>query len=292
MSKREIAQELECNFNASGETVIQGDDLNRILENATEPSYKTGFDRNYWIWKKPENNGEYLAIADVARGDGSDYSVCQVIDLATMEQVAEYQGKITPDMFSPLLFSIATEYNDALLVIENNSLGIGVLNRLDDLGYNNTYYSIRSTHEYVDQATAEAIGGVAGFTMSMKTRPLVIAKFEEFIRNKLLTINSMRLANEIKTFIWHNGRPQGMRGYNDDLVIATSIGCWVRDNALVVSQRDVEYKKALIGGIIVGGKSLDTRISGMTGYRPVNREEGLYKGSDGKMHDLSWITKG
>tara|TARA_R110000851_G_scaffold78789_4_gene173758 strand:+ start:98 stop:1678 length:1581 start_codon:yes stop_codon:yes gene_type:complete len=292
MSKREIAQELECNFNASGETVVHGDDLKRILENTTEPSYKTGFDRNYWIWKRPENDGEYLAIADVARGDGSDYSVCQVIDLSTMEQVAEYQGKITPDMFAPLLFNIATEYNDALLVIENNSLGIGVLNRLDDLGYTNTYYSIRSTHEYVNQATAEAIGGVAGFTMSMKTRPLVIAKFEEFIRNKLLTINSMRLANEIKTFIWHNGRPQGMRGYNDDLVIATSIGCWVRDNALVVNQRDVEYKKALIGGIIVGGSSLDTRINGMTGYRSIHREEGLYKGSDGKMHDLSWITKG
>ena len=60
--------------------------------------------------------------------------------------------------------------------------------------------------------------------MSMKTRPLVIAKFEEFIRNKLITINSMRLANEIKTFVWHNGRPQAMRSYNDDLVIAARLG--------------------------------------------------------------------
>ena len=50
----------------------------------------------------------------------------------------------------------------------------------------------------MDQVTAQSVNSVAGFTMSMKTRPLVIAKFEEFVRNKLITINSMRLVNEIK----------------------------------------------------------------------------------------------
>jgi hypothetical protein len=292
MSKREIAQELECNFNASGETVVHGDDLKRILENVVDPKYKTGFDRNYWIWEPPEAGREYIATADVARGDGSDYSVCQILDLQTMRQVAEYQGKITPDMFAPLLCSMATEYNDALLVIENNSLGIGVLSRLEEIGYGNIYYSVRSTHEYVDQATAEAIGGVAGFTMSMKTRPLVIAKFEEFVRNKLITINSMRLANEVKTFIWHNGRPQAMRGYNDDLVIAACIGCWVRDTALTVNKREVEYKKAMIGGISVSNNTFNTKIEGMQGYKHPAKPQNTFQGNDGKSYDLSWIIKG
>tara|TARA_R110000796_G_scaffold4338_4_gene16824 strand:+ start:1098 stop:2678 length:1581 start_codon:yes stop_codon:yes gene_type:complete len=292
MSKREIAQELECNFNASGETVVHGDDLKRILEACNDPRHRTGFDRNYWIWKGPEPDKEYLAVADVARGDGSDFSVCQVFDLQTMEQVAEYQGKITPDMFAPLLSEIGKEYNTALLVIENNSLGIGVLNRLEDLQYNNIYYSVRSTHEYVDQATAEAIGGVAGFTMSMKTRPLVISKFEEFVRNKLITINSMRLANEIKTFVWHNGRPQGMRGYNDDLVIACSIGCWVRDTALTVNKREVEYKKAMIAGIMKDTKNFHTKIEGQQGYRSPSKHQNTFTGTDGKNYDLSWIIKG
>jgi len=292
MSKREIAQELECNFNASGETVVHSDDLNRILENTSEPVHKTGFDRNYWIWKPPEPGRDYLAIADVARGDGSDYSVCQIIDTQTLEQVAEYQGKITPDMFAPLLFNMGNEYNCALLVIENNSLGIGVLSRIEELDYKNIYYSTKSTHEYINQATYESIGGVAGFTMSMKTRPLVIAKFEEFVRNKLININSMRLANEIKTFIWHNGRPQGMRGYNDDLVIAIAIGCWVRDTALTVNKREVEYKKALIGGIFTTSKKLNTKIEGMQGYKNPPKPQKTFKGTDGRQHDLSWIIKG
>jgi len=289
MSKREIAQELECNFNASGETVVHGDDLHRVLEGATEPRQRTGFDRNYWIWKEPEPSREYLLVADVARGDGSDYSVAQVFENQSMEQVAEYQGKITPDMFAPLLHSIASEYNDALLVIENNSLGIGVLNRLQEMLYNNLYYSVKSTHEYVDELTAQAVGGVPGFTMSMKTRPLVIAKFEEFVRNKLITINSLRLANEIKTFVWHNGRPQAMRSYNDDLVIATSIACWVRETALTVNQREINYNKALLNSISVSNTVLNTKIEGQHGYK---QGQQTFKGTDGRSHDLGWIIKG
>jgi hypothetical protein len=292
MSRREIAQELECNFNASGETVVHGDDLKRIVETCADPKYRTGFDRNYWIWEEPQEQRSYITVADVARGDGSDFSVAQVFDITTMTQVAEYQGKITPDQFAPLLFSIADEYNQSLLIIENNSLGIGVITRLQDMAYKNLYYSIKSTHEYVDELTAEAVGGVPGFTMSMKTRPLVIAKFEEFVRNKLITINSMRLANEIKTFVWHNGRPQAMRSYNDDLVIATAIGSWVRDTALVGNKREANYKKALLSGISVSSKVLDTKIEGQQGYRPRPVQQQHFKGSDGRSHDLSWIYKG
>jgi hypothetical protein len=289
MSRREIAQELECNFNASGETVIHGDDLKVILENSHDPSYKTGFDRNYWIWEPPQPSKNYILVADVARGDGSDFSVGHVFETTTMTQVAEYQGKITPDMFAPLLYSMGVEYNNALLIVENNSLGIGVLSRLQDLEYKNLYYSVKSTHEYVDELTAQAIGAVPGFTMSMKTRPLVIAKFEEFIRNKLITINSLRLANEIKTFVWHNGRAQSMRSYNDDLVIAASIGCWVRDTALTTNKRETEFKKALLTSISVSSTRLNTKIEGQHGYK---QGESTFKGTDGNTHDLGWIIKG
>ena len=40
-------------------------------------------------------------------------------------------------------------------------------------------------------------------------------------------MHSTRLFHELKTFIWHNGKPQAMRSYHDDLVMALAIGCWV-----------------------------------------------------------------
>ncbi len=78
-----------------------------------------------------------------------------------------------------------------------------------------------------------------GFTTSSKTRPLIVAKLEEYIRNKIVKPRSQRLFSEVKTFIWNNGKPQAMRSYNDDLIMSLAIACWVRDTALEVSQKEM-----------------------------------------------------
>ena len=185
-----------------------------------------------------------------------------------MEVVAEYQGKVTPDIFSRILFDAGREYGNCMLIVENNSVGFAVLDKLIESGYPNIYYSIKSTHEYVDQYEAELrSNSVAGFTTSMKTRPLIIAKMEEFVRNKLITIYSSRLLNEMKTFVWNHGKPQAMRSYNDDLIMACAVGCWVRDTALVVDKRDVEYKRAMIDSMIRTSTKLNTSIKGMQCYK-------------------------
>jgi len=94
MSRREIAQELECNFNMSGETVFAAEDLEVYINMCKEPKYKTGFDRNLWIWEQQAEGQDYFISADVARGDGKDYSTALVFKTSTMEVVAEYKGKV------------------------------------------------------------------------------------------------------------------------------------------------------------------------------------------------------
>jgi hypothetical protein len=293
MSRRQIAQELECNFNASGETVIHPDDIMRIDENITPPKHRTGFDRNFWIWEEYNAENTYLLSADVARGDGHDYSVFHIFKLETMEIIAEYQGKVTPDMFSEIVLSAGKEYGNCMVVIENNSVGFAVIEKLKEKEYPNVYHSVKSTHEYVDQLTAENRSGtVAGFTTSLKTRPLLVAKFEEFIRNKILTIYSSRIRSELDVFIWNNGRPEAQRGYNDDLVMACAIGCWVRDTAIIENQRDVAFKKAMLGSIIRSDSVLDTSIPGMLG-RSKSRELDIKKTEAEKQYEKhSWLLKG
>jgi hypothetical protein len=72
MSARQIAQELQCNFNMSGETVFHPENMKLIKANLCDPKYKTGFDRNLWIWEEHEPGSTYMISADVARGDGQD----------------------------------------------------------------------------------------------------------------------------------------------------------------------------------------------------------------------------
>ena len=268
MSRRDIAQELECSFLASGESVIHPDDIERISNALAEPKHRTGFDRNLWIWEENLPGNKYLLVADVARGDGKDFSCFHIIKLETMEVVAEYKGKPNLEMFAQLLFNTANEYGQCLLVVENNNIGYTVLDKLAEYGYPNLYYSIKSTHEYIEQHQAELRNSaVAGFTTSMKTRPLIVAKLEEFIRNKLIKIYSSRTINEMKTFIWKNGKPQAMKGYNDDLVMALAIGCWVRDTALQSSARDLNYQKAFVSAIKTTKTTMNTQIPGQEGYK-------------------------
>jgi len=292
MSRRQIAQELECNFNMSGETVIHSEDMERLVMAASEPKHRTGYDRNYWIWQEYQSEGSYLLTADIARGDGKDFSAFHVLRIDTMEVVAEYQGKPTPDAYADILCSVGNEYGSCMIIGENNNIGFAVLNKLIEKGYSNIYYSRKGNHEYVDSYSAEFQSGVVpGFTTSAKTRPLVIAKMEEFIRNKLIKINSNRLLGELKTFIWQNGRPQAMRGYNDDLVMSLAIGCWVRDTVLIENQRDIQYNKAILNTISKSNSTINTSIPGMMAHKPVKKEQ--QKAEAAKINkEFIWLLKG
>jgi hypothetical protein len=291
MSKRQIAQELMCNFNTSGETVIDPDDMEWLLSQCKEPKYRTGFDRNFWIWEEYDPSCNYLMVADVARGDGADFSTFQMIKLETLECVGEYQGKPTIDMYANMLNQVGREFGNAMAVVENNNIGYSVLDKLIEYQYPNLYYSIKSTHEYIEQHQAEyKTSAVPGFTTSQKTRPLIIAKLEEFIRNKLIKIYSSRTVNEMKTFIWRNGRPQAMKGYNDDLILALAIACWVRDTALQTSARDLNYQKAFVDAIIITNTTFNTKINGQEGYKKDNILDKIVEAKD-LYSQYKWIIK-
>ena len=300
MSKREIAQEFECSFNMSGETVISPEDVGRLTDNTIEPKHKTGFDRNYWIWEEPKDGIGYLVSADVSRGDGADNSVFHVFRVDTFEQVAEYQGKPNHDMFAMLLNSVGREYGNALMVVENNNVGYNVLDKLQTLEYPNLYYSTKGSHEYVDNYTAEFANGIVpGFSTTSKTRPLIIAKMEEFVRNEVIKINSKRTIKELQTFVWNNGKPEAMRGYNDDLVMSMCIGCWVKEIALTTNRRQSAYSDAILNSMIQTNTKINTTIPGMVGYQqntdPFGKKNTLeirQKEAKKQIEEFGWIFKG
>ena len=119
---------------------------------------------------------------------------------------------------------------------------------------------------------------------------MVVAKLEEFVRNKLITTYSSRLANELRTFIWTNGKPQALKGYNDDLVMALAIACWVRDTALQTNQRDLNYKKAFVDAIITSRTTFDTKIKGQIGYKEDNVLDKMSE-AENTYKEFMWIIK-
>jgi hypothetical protein len=110
---------------------------------------KRGVDKGYWIFKYPQAGKSYMVSADVARGDASDYSAAQILEIETMEQVAEYKGKLPTKEYARALMTMATEYNNALLVVENANVGWAVIQEVLDANYPNLFYS-SSDLQYVD----------------------------------------------------------------------------------------------------------------------------------------------
>jgi len=290
MSPKEIAQELGCSFLASGETVIDPQDLEWVHSTMEEPLYRDAFDRNLWIWEEYDPTSKYFMSVDVARGDGEDHSAFHVWNITTNEIAAEYQGKLTIDMYANLVHQTGNRYGSCLVVVENNNIGFMALDKLKELQYNNLYYS--KNDQYIQAVLAESIAGsTAGFATSQKSRPLIITKMEEMIRNKLVTIKSKRLFNEFKTFIWKNGRPQAMRSKHDDLVMSFAIACWIRDTVFEESAYNREKSESMLSAIKTSNKTFNSAIPGMVGYRQV-RKDNQAREAQKIQQEYMWLYRG
>ena len=209
---RLAAQECDCDFNTSGDIVFYPEYL-EFIEQTTikEPIEKRGADKNLWIWEPVDYSRSYMVTADVARGDGKDYSAFHIFDIESNIQVGEYKGQIGTKEFGYLLVGIATEYNNALLVIENANIGWSTIQVVIEREYRNLYYSPKSqdvTAETYMRNYANNQSQVPGFTMSMRTRPMIIGKFQEYVSDKSVTVQSKRLLQEMRTFVWKNGRAE------------------------------------------------------------------------------------
>ena len=291
MNPRFIAQEYNCAFNGSGDTVVPTECLQRIEKEITEPLFRTYMDRNLHVWEDFDPSKTYLLSADVARGDGEDYSVFHVINATDMVQVAEYQGKIELDAFARLLMMTGRDYGNCLISVENNNIGYAVLTKLIEWSYPNIYYSTRSITDYSDERYANQgyiDGTIPGFATSVKTRPLIIAKLDEYIRGKSIKINSKRTFREMETFLWINGKPQAAKGKHDDLIMSLAIACWIRDTTIIQSARSIESTKALLN--IIGSKqrTLNTSVSTMVQY---DKNIKLTDAQKDYFNNL-WIVKG
>ena len=147
----EYAEDAESCFMASGECVF---DVEAIQQRLREP-------RN--IAEQRENgrtlvffppitgvNGatpkEYVIGVDPAGGgaDG-DYACAQVIERSSGMQCAEMQGHFTPLELATRVAMLGREYNNALIAVERNNHGHGVLAHLAiHEAYLNLYYSGRA----------------------------------------------------------------------------------------------------------------------------------------------------
>ena len=171
-----------------------------------------------------------------------------------------------------------------MLVVENASIGWATLDAIIERGYRNLYHSPKSDHLTAESYLRVFEGSsdmTPGFTMSMRTRPLVVNKFREYVGDRSVTIRSKRLLEEMKVFIWKNGRPEAQTGYNDDLVMSFGTGMFLRDTSLKFQQQSHDMTRATLGNM--------SKTTYIGAYNQNQIKNPYLLETDKGMEDISWI---
>ncbi len=295
LTKKQIAQELLCDFAASGDTFLSSDDIEKIGASIRKPLEKWGPNMGVWVWKYGLTEHQYVISADVSRGDAKDYSTFHVIDTGESEVVAEYKGKIPPDQFALLLNEAGKRYGNALLCPENNTYGYAVVMKLKELDYKNLYFKNQKDKFNMMYGNDVDISRI-GFTTSGQSRNQILTKLEQVLRNGEIKTYSSRLYEELKTFIWTGSKAQAQKGKNDDLVMSLAIGVWLYDTSPVHSKQSYDVNKAMLDAFGVNSNSAkDSVISpwastNINPFRPLAPPDAMFSsGSAGPHGDLSWL---
>lgn len=170
------------------------------------------------IWRYPAYGEHYVMGADCAEGRGRDLSGAAIYHFRTMEHVADIHGDLQPDQFADLIYNLATEYNNAFINPERNSVGLGIIL---DLVKKYQYKNILRYHPL--QQDIRLAGRIEksedwGWPTNKITRPVVLKDLGAAISAGTITSYDKSFWEECLTFVNDKGKVEAAQGCRDDRV--------------------------------------------------------------------------
>ena len=190
------------------------------------------------IFREPEKGRPYTLGGDTA-GEGSDYFTAQVIDNITGEQVARLRWqKCDEDEYAKQIYCLGKYFNWALVALEVN-YSTHPQKVLEYLQYPSMY-----VREVLD-TYAGKMRQSFGYATTSLTRPVMIARMVEYMRDYIHLMHDEDTLKECLTFIRNDaGRPEAEQGEHDDLVMAFCIALMARGQQSMELPEEKEHKKA------------------------------------------------
>jgi hypothetical protein len=214
LRSQEFAEDAEGCFKATGECCFEVEAVEARLASLGAPiEVRRG--GALQIWLPPVVGNEYLVAVDTAGGgaDG-DFAAVQVIEMGSGLQCAELQQRLRTLELARVSAELAREYGGALIAVERNNHGAGVLAYLD------------SVERY---ARVYEQGGVAGWLTTAGSKPGMVSRMGALLVEAPWMFCSRRLLGECRTFVtMAGGRTGAVNGAHDDCLMAMAIGQAVR----------------------------------------------------------------
>jgi phage terminase large subunit len=177
---------------------------------------------------------EYCIGGDTA-GEGSDFFTGHVLNAKTGEQVAVLQHQFDADQYTRQMYCLGKYYHEALIGIEANFDSYPIM-ELQRLGYTKQF--TRTAQDTYTGKTEKRYG----FKTTSLTRPTIISKLIEIVREHCETINDKATLEELLTIIRNEkGRIEAPQGGHDDMMMGLAIAHHIRDQ-VVFNNEPIEVK--------------------------------------------------
>lgn len=227
-----------------GDVYADGDEGKDVLTNLRFKEDNAGL---LWIWNMPETftdmrvTQRYLAVVDIGgRGKKADWSVIVVFDRLPMIDgeppvvVAQWYGHIDMDLLAWKAAQIAAFYDNALLVIESNTLETKDNNH-DTEGDQADFILLQVKSVYDNlyarrQSEADIRAGAPrkyGFHTNVATKPVVISTLVKVVREQLYIERDERCLDEFLSYEKQGNSYNAVIGKHDDLLMTRAIGLHV-----------------------------------------------------------------
>ena len=282
--RRRVAQELESAFLGSGDNVISSEMIEKIKNEDVRDPEEMFVGNQMWIWEKPIEGHRYILGCDVSRGDSEDFTSIVIIDFDTRCQVAEYLGKIPPDLAADIIYKWGGMYNAYVVTDITGGMGVATSRKLQELGYKDLYVEGVNTADKW-KYNPNAANKVPGLAFNNK-RVQIISAFEEALRHKFI-VRSKRLLNEMSTFVYINGRPDHMKGKHDDLIMALAMALYVGEHSFSDLSKANDLTKAMLDSWTTSGNDTDSEPE----YRRPQQNTGIFGAPGNQNNDAKQMYK-
>jgi hypothetical protein len=278
-----------CSFLGSGDNFIAETYLKRIQdEEICVPIRQEYLDRNMWIFEDPIPLEDYIITVDASPGHGEDNSTINIlkkneiieeksitkngktkkvkIRRHRVIQVAEYYGKVTPQTLAEIVYQYGRIYNNAYCVVDiTGGYGVQTIEKLLEIGYENIHYAevthkpsrdrlqgyIKKGQKSMADGTIVNVDLIPGFFIG-SNRASVLLELQRAIHLKDVNIKSVRLLDELKTFVTVAGNrvADHKRSFHDDSIMGLSIGLYVLNFDMARFKQSKGITEKLINAII------------------------------------------
>ena len=212
-----------CSFIGSSETLVKPATL-KTLNTNDDYVINEYVSEHFKVWEEfiYDDKYKYVVSVDSARTSAvakseSDANAIIVVRINTetmrSKVVAVYHGKdVHYTELAYLIENVLELYPNALLIIENNSEGSGILTQINELVEDANIFSHTVKWDEF------------GFRTTSKSRKSILSNIAYLIDNGMLEISDVEIENELITFVKNkNGRYEALPKKHDDLVMALAI---------------------------------------------------------------------